>query len=167
MKYLATAPHEGNPQEASRCLFEKDGQCYDNLSDEVLDRETVQKTVELLREYANNLEDFLLRTCGAHPTLVHLRQHGFPEPECGGGWYFAAEPEFSLGQQADGGWTLSVECRYEHDDDRGGQFTQNGTFAVVDGQLVEVYDKEGLADANDLEACGAALQDFFWSEGAG
>lgn len=167
MKHLAVAAHEVNPQEASRNLFEtEDGQCYDNLSDEVLDRETVKLLVEQLRQFADNLEDWLFRTCGAHPTLVYFHQHGFAHPECGGGWHLCAEPEFSLSRQTHERWVLNVECRYDHDDDRGGQFTQNGTFAVVDGQLVEVYDKENLADANDLEACGEALQNFFWTDGA-
>ena len=166
MKHLAVAPNEVNPQEASRNLFEtEDGQCYDNLSDEVLDRETVEQLVKQLRQFADNLDDFLLRTCGAHPALVYLSR-GFVEPECSGGWHFVEDPRITLGKAGDE-WELYVECRYEHDDDRGGQFTQSGSFRVVDGRLVESYDKEDLADANDLEACGEALRDYFDSEGPG
>ena len=131
MKHLATTPHEGNPQEAARNLFELEdgdeqfgsvGACYDNLSGEVLDRETVQQNVDQLEAYAQTLRDYLLRTCGAHPLLVDLRLNGFELPECDGGWYFCSgTPTFSLGQgsRGDGEWTLSVEARYEHDDDRG------------------------------------------------
>ena len=61
MKYLASTPHEGNPQEAGRSLFvleagdEQFGQpsdVYDNLSGEVLDRGTLEQLVTLLQTYA-------------------------------------------------------------------------------------------------------------------
>jgi len=64
MKFLAATPHEDNPQEASRCLFvleEGDeafgqpGDVFDNLSEEVLSRESVEAVVRLLRSYADNL----------------------------------------------------------------------------------------------------------------
>lgn len=167
MKHLATVAHEGAPTDASRVLYETDdGGCVDNLSGETRTREEVQAAVELLEVYAENLRTYLHRTCGAHPLLVDLRLNSFELPECDGGYSFCSgTPEFGL-SESDGEWTLSVEARYEHDDDRGGQFEKHGYFTVKDGRFCEGYKgNNDLCDANDRGAVEKQLQDWFFTDG--
>ena len=121
----------------------------------------------------DRLQAHLDSTCGAHPTLVALKTEGFEEGEDEYGWHFADPPEISLLQKARGNkeWLLEITCRYEHDDDRGGQFEACGQFSIRDGQF-GVHEElpfvsQGLAPADDVEACGKALAKYFETEGPG
>jgi hypothetical protein len=173
VKHLATTPHEDNPQEASRNLFELTegdeqfgpvGACFDNLSEEVLSRDAVEKTVKLLQKTLETLKDYLVRTCGAHPVLVQLKQSGFPLPECGGGYDFCEEPTFKLSQNYENEWVLNVTARYEHHDDRGGQFEKSESYTVKDGQFCD-WCGTALANADDWEAVEKHLENEFYTDG--
>lgn len=167
-----TVEHPENRDAVLVLCEQEDGTVLAN--DEPASREQVEDVLETCELYVRELKDNLLRTCGAPGVLVHLKRNGFFEPDCEGGYSFAEEPSVSLGQPVfggtdgfsspgDGGWLLEVSVRYEHHDDRGGQFEHCGDFYVKDGRFY--CEDRDLADANDFEACSAAVSEEFWTDG--
>ena len=129
-------------------------------------REEASAYLVTLEKETAKVKEWLDRNSGAHPTLVALKLEGFPEPKCDGGYHFAEEPSLKLCQGRDGTWALTVVVRYEHDDDRGGQFERHDYLVVDNGKLYSGWSgKQELADADDLEACKAALTKRFWTDG--
>jgi hypothetical protein len=164
LKHLATLGHPGAETDASVVLYQlENGTVFDSLAGEDQTKEEVKEHLERAEQYAKNLRDSLavLQAEGTHPTLVTLfREFDYKTVTVEGGYDFVGKPELRL----DNG-NLTIEAVYAHGDAPEHKHDNSLVLSVKDGRLVEPYDREDLADANDLEACKEAVRKLLYYEG--